>query len=213
MLQLLKHMLYICKKIIHHMILKEFYNEKKSAIETEFSSNAPIVHLYSDAVFKTAVTSPIVMFKYDTIAWETSSEKNYKADVSFCIYVVLPVGTLSSTSYEDVFEIAHRIDKAILTTSSSNAYLDTNSTFKVKEKQWNNEEVYWAKNDYFIWEMTYKTTLVENILKKKYILFNNGLSNEELEALGYDLNSGIIGINPNQIEGTVDLDTASATTT
>jgi hypothetical protein len=126
---------------------------------------------------------------------------------------VLPVGTLSSTSYEDVFEIAHRIDKAILTTSSSNANLDTNSTFKVKEKQWNNEEVYWAKNDYFIWEMTYKTTLVENILKKKYILFNNGLSNEELEALGYDLNSGIIGINPNQVEGTVDLDTASATTT
>lgn len=195
------------------MILKEFYNEKKSAIETELSSNAPIVHLYSDAVFKTAVTSPIVMFKYDTIAWETSSEKNYKADVSFCIYVVLPVGTLSSTSYEDVFEIAHRIDKAILTTSSSNANLDTNSTFKVKEKQWNNEEVYWAKNDYFIWEITYKTTLVENILKKKYILFNNGLSNEELEALGYDLNSGIIGINPNQVEGTVDLDTASATTT
>ena len=195
------------------MILKEFYNEKKSAIETELSSNAPIVHLYSDAVFKTAVTSPIVMFKYDTIAWETSSEKNYKADVSFCIYVVLPVGTLSSTSYEDVFEIAHRIDKAILTTSSSNANLDTNSTFKVKEKQWNNEEVYWAKNDYFIWEITYKTTLVENILKKKYILFNNGLSNEELEALGYDLNSGIIGINPNQVEGTVDLDKASATTT
>jgi hypothetical protein len=206
-------MLYVCEKIIHHMILKEFYNEKKSAIETELSSNAPIVHLYSDAVFKTAVTSPIVMFKYDTIAWETSSEKNYKADVSFCIYVVLPVGTLSSTSYEDVFEIAHRIDKAILTTSSSNANLDTNSTFKVKEKQWNNEEVYWAKNDYFIWEITYKTTLVENILKKKYILFNNGLSNEELEALGYDLNSGIIGINPNQVEGTVDLDTASATTT
>ncbi len=191
------------------MILKDFYTEKKNAIETEFTSNAPAVHLYSEAVFKTAINEPLIMFKYDAISWETSSEKNYKADVSFCLYVVLPVGTISSTSYENVFDIASKIDKAILSSSSANSFIDSNSTFKVKEKQYNNEEVYWSKNDYFIWEITYKTTLVENTLKKKYILFNNGLSNEALEDLGYNLTSGIIEINPNQIQGDVDLNTIS----
>lgn len=187
------------------MILKDFYTEKKNAIETEFSTNAPAIQLYSDAVFKTTIDKPLVMFKYDTISWETSSEKNYKADVSFCLYIVLPIDSASSNRYEQAFEMAYRLDKAILSGTSSNTFIDTNSTFKAKEKQYTNEEVYWNKNDYFIWEITYKTTLIENILKKKYILFNNGLSNEELEELGYDLNSGIIGINPNQVEGDVDL--------
>jgi hypothetical protein len=191
------------------MILKDFYTEKKNSIENEFSSNAPTVHLYSDAVFKTAIETPLVMFKYDTISWETSSEKNYKADVSFCLYIVLPVGTVSSTSYEEVFEIAQHLDKAILSNAVSNAFIDTNSTFKVKEKQFTNEEVYWNKNDYFIWEITYKTTLIENTLKKKYILFNNGLSNEALEELGYNLTTGIIGINTNQVEGAIDLNPAT----
>lgn len=187
------------------MILKDFYSEKKNAIETEFSTNAPTVQLYSDAVFKTTIDKPLVMFKYDTISWETSSEKNYKADVSFCLYIVLPISSFTSTSYEEVFEMAYRLDKAILSPGASNAFIDTNSTFKVKEKQYVNEDVYWDKNSYFIWEITYKTTLIENILKKKYILFNNGLSNEELEDLGYNLTSGIIGINPNQVEGDIDL--------
>jgi hypothetical protein len=186
------------------MILKEFYKEKKKAIETEFISDSFTVHLYSDAVFKTPIEKPIVMFKYDNIFWETSSEKNYKADVSFCLYVVMPNGTESS-NYEDVFEIAQRIDKSVLSADISNSLIDTNSTFKIKEKQYCNEYDYWTKNDYFIWEITYKTTLIENILKKKYILFNNGLSNEELEELGYNLTSGIIGINPNQVEGSVDI--------
>ncbi len=188
------------------MILKEFYIEKKSAIETELNSAALTVQLYSDAVFKTTIETPVVMFKYDTISWETSSEKNYKADVSFCVYIALPIGTISSTSYEEAFEIAHRVDKAVLSNTANNVFIDTNSTFKVKEKQCTNNEVYWAKNDYFIWEITYKTTLIENILKKKYILFNNGLSNEALEELGYNLTSGIIEINTNQIEGNIDLD-------
>jgi len=186
------------------MILKEFYKEKKNAIETEFISDSLTVHLYSDAVFKTAIENPIVMFKYDNIFWETSSEKNYKADVSFCLYVVMPSGTASS-NYENVFEIAQRIDKSVLSANIDNSTIDTNSTFKIKEKQYCNEYDYWSKNDYFIWEITYKTTLIENILKKKYILFNNGLTNEELEELGYNLNSGIIGINPNQVEGSVDI--------
>ncbi|QSW90219.1 hypothetical protein J0383_05215 [Flavobacterium endoglycinae] len=189
------------------MILKQFYTEKKNAIQTEFNSEALTVHLYSDSIFKTTIENPIIMFKYDNISWETSSEKNYKADVSFCIYVVMPIGTILSSNYEEVFDIAQRIDKSILLANSSNAFIDTNSTFKVKEKQYNNEYDYWNKNDYFIWEITYKTTLIENTLKKKYILFNNGLSNEELEELGYNLTSGIIGINPNQVEGNVDLST------
>ncbi|MBF4484363.1 hypothetical protein [Flavobacterium sp. CSZ] len=190
------------------MILKDFYTEKKNAIETEFTSNAPTVQLYSDAIFKDSIETLVVMFKYDTIDWETSSKKNYKADVSFCLYIILPVETISSTSYANAFDIAQRIDKAILSNSNSNAEIDTNSTFKIREKQCTNEHTYWNKNDYFIWEITYKTTLIENILKKKYILFNNGLSNEELEDLGYDLNSGIIGINPNQVQGNIDLNTA-----
>lgn len=189
------------------MILKDFYTEKKNAIETEFTSNAPTVQLYSDAIFKASIETPVVMFKYDTVNWETSSEKNYKADVSFCLYIILPVETISSTSYANAFDIAQRIDKAVLSNSNSNAAIDTNSTFKIREKQFTNEHTYWNKNDYFIWEITYKTTLIENILKKKYILFNNGLSNEELEDLGYDLNSGIIEINPNQVQGNVDLNT------
>ncbi|WP_276380944.1 hypothetical protein [Flavobacterium sp. H4147] len=189
------------------MILKQFYTEKKNTIQTEFNSEALTVHLYSDSIFKTIIENPIIMFKYDNISWETSSEKNYKADVSFCIYVVMPIGTMLSSNYEEVFDIAQRIDKSILLANSSNAFIDTNSTFKVKEKQYNNEYDYWNKNDYFIWEITYKTTLIENTLKKKYILFNNGLSNEELEELGYNLTSGIIGINPNQVEGNVDLST------
>lgn len=191
------------------MILKNFYTEKKSAIETEFSSNAPAVQLYSDAIFKTAIETPVVLFKYDNIAWETSSEKNYKADVSFCLYIVLPVDTISSTSYANAFEIAQRVDKAVLTTNNTNTLIDSNSTFKIKEKQYTNEHTYWNINDYFIWEITYKTTLVENTLKKKYILFNNGLNNEELEELGYDLTSGIIEINPNQVQGEIDLNSNS----
>lgn len=187
------------------MILKEFYTEKKKAIETEFISASQTVQLYSDAVFKNTIEKPIVMFKYDTITWETSSEKNYKADVSFCIYIALPIDIVSSTSYKNVFEMAQRVDKAILSGNSNNAFIDTNSTFKVKEKQCNNDNVYWSKNDYFIWEITYKTTLVENTLKKKYILFNNGLSNDALEEMGYNLASGIIGINSNPVEGIVDL--------
>jgi len=204
-----KHMFYICLKIIQHMILKEFYTEKKSAIETEFSSSAPAVHLYSDAIFKSSIEEPIVMFKYDNISWETSSEKNYKADVAFCLYIVLPVDTISSTSYANAFDIAQRVDKAVLSRSNNNTLIDSNSIFKVREKQYTNEHTYWNINDYFIWEITYKTTLVENTLKKKYILFNNGLSNEDLEELGYDLTSGIIEINPNQVQGDIDLNSNS----
>ena len=187
------------------MILKEFYKEKKIAIESELNLDALTVQLYSDAVFKIPVERPIVMFKYDSILWETSSEKNYKADVTFHLYVTLPF----NSAYEDALEIAHRVDKAVLSTSSNNTLIDTNSTFKVKEKQYNNDNYYWSKNDYFIWEITYKTTLIEDTLKKKYILFNNGLSYEELQELGYNLTSNIIEINSSQIEGSIDLNSVT----
>lgn len=190
------------------MILKDFYTEKKNAIEMEFTSNAPTVQLYTDTIFKDSIETPVVMFKYDIVNWETSSEKNYKADVSFCLYIILPVETISSTSYANAFDIAQRIDKAILSKNNSNTDIDTNSTFKIREKQCTNEHTYWNKNDYFIWEITYKTTLIENILKKKYILFNNGLSNEELKELGYNLTTGVIEINPNQVKGDIDLKTS-----
>jgi hypothetical protein len=187
------------------MIIKEFYTQKKNAIEAELISMTPTVHLYSDTVFKNPIQTPVVMFKYDTISWESSSEKNYKADVSFCLYIVLPVGTIPSANYEDAFEIAHLVDKAVLSNISSNAFIDTNSTFKVQEKQYTNENNYWDKNDYFIWKITYKTTLIETTLKKKYILFNNGLSNDALEEMGYNLTSDIIAINNNKLEEAVDL--------
>lgn len=187
------------------MILKEFYKEKKSAIEKEFSFNAPAVHLYTDTVFKNTIPLPTIMFKYDVISWETSSEKNYKADVAFCLYIIMPIGIVSS--YEDVFDIACNIDKAILSTTNTNSFIDKHSTFKIKEKQYTNEDAYWEKNNYFIWEITYKTTLIENDLKKKYILFNNGLSTKALEDMGYNLTSEIIAINTEPIKESIDLRT------
>lgn len=171
------------------MILKDFYTEKKSALLTEFgfySTINPVVHLYTDTIFKADLPQPVIMFKYDTIEWETSSEKTYKADVDFCAYIVLPiVSTTPLTMYEEAFEMAHIVDRAILSTKNANAFIDTNSTFKVSEKQCTNEHEYWNKNDYFIWEITYKTTLIENTLKKRYTLLKNGASDDDLIKMGY----------------------------
>ncbi|MEW5675612.1 hypothetical protein ABGT15_04810 [Flavobacterium enshiense] len=171
------------------MILKEFYTQKKAAIENELGT-APVINalvqLYSDTVFKNTVTNPLIMFKYDTVNWESSSEKTYKAEVSFSCYIVLPL----NSNYNDAFSIASHIDKAILYKADiidNTALIDTNSTFKVQEKQWTNEGDYWDKNDFFIWKISYKTTLVENSLKKKYKLIRNGATNDEILRLGYSL--------------------------
>jgi hypothetical protein len=184
------------------MILREFYLDKKERIETEmgFSGSIPDITLYNDNVFRSPITTPTLLFKYDCVDWETSSEQTYKADVTFCIYIILPLqGALASAqSYEDVFDISQNIDKAILsrkdTPRSSGVMLNTNSTFKVKEKQYcNHEQDNWEKTDYFIWEISYKTTLIETELKKRYRLIYNGATVEELESQGYTLTEGPTG--------------------
>jgi len=173
------------------MILKDFYTEKRKAITEELSYNSnlednTLIHLYTDNIFKTEIVNPVILFKYDAIDWETSSEKTYKADVNFCLYIVLPKGVISpNESYEKAFEFAHAIDKAIISGKTDLAFIDTNATFKVHEKQCTNEHEYWDKNDYFIWEITYKTTLIENTLKKRYTLLKNGVSDTDLIKMGY----------------------------
>lgn len=171
------------------MILKNFYTEKKAAITdnlTNVANVVPRVHLYSDSVFNETITTTIIMFKYDAIDWQSSSEKTYKADVNFSIYVVLPKANTNWNNYEEAFEIAAKIDKAILSKPTIGSIHSSHSTFKVHEKQvLNSNANYWNKSDYFIWEIAYKTTLVENVLKKKYTLITNGTTADAIEDLGY----------------------------
>lgn len=171
------------------MILKNFYTEKKAAIIdnlTNVANVVPRVHLYSDSVFNETITTTIIMFKYDAIDWQSSSEKTYKADVNFSIYVVLPKANTNWNNYEEAFEIAAKIDKAILSKPTIGSIHSSHSTFKVHEKQvLNSNANYWNKSDYFIWEIAYKTTLVENVLKKKYTLITNGTTADAIEDLGY----------------------------
>ena len=132
--------------------------------------------------------------RYECVDWETSSEQTYKADVTFCIAIVLPLQsqTAGDQNYETVFDIGQIIDKAILSrNTTATPLLDSNSTFKIKEKQYcNHEQDNWDKTDYFIWEITYKTTLIETELKKRYRLVFNGATVEELESQGYVLTEG-----------------------
>lgn len=181
------------------MILREFYLDKKERIEAEmgFSGAIPDITLYNDNIFRLPISNTTLLFKYDHVDWETSSEQTYKADVTFCIAVVLPLqGRMAADqNYEAVFDIAQNIDKAILsreeTVRSSGVMLNTNSTFKIKEKQYcNQEQDNWNKTDYFIWEIYYKTTLIETELKKRYRLVYNGATVEELESQGYTLTEG-----------------------
>jgi len=51
--------------------------------------------------------------------------------------------------------------------------LITDSIQKLQEKQCTVEGEYWKKNDFFIWEIQYKTTLVEKSYKKRYTLLTN----------------------------------------
>lgn len=171
------------------MILKEFYQLKRSRITSEVSYNgvSPKVFLYNNDVFRSAtITNPFIMFKYDMIDWETSSERSYKADVNFCLYVVMPKKNgLADEDYQDVFDISQSIDKAVLFETSNSAFIDSNSTFKIQEKQLAYDKDDWQMADYFIWEITYKTTLIESNLKKRYHLIKNGYTDEALTERGY----------------------------
>lgn len=175
------------------MILKDFYLDKKARIETEasFSGSIPDITLYNDSIFRKSITAPTILFKYDNVDWENSSEQTYKAEVAFCIYIVLPLHDelADAQNYETVFDMAQSIDKAILSeNTTATSLIDSSSTFKIKEKQYCNlDQGNGEKTDYFIWEISYKTTLIEVALKNRYRFIYNGANVEELESQGYTL--------------------------
>ena len=204
------------------MILKDYYAQKKSIIATLISENLNFpnninVGLFNDLVFKPKanVDFPLVMFKYNHVEWNTSSENEYKADVDFSVFIVL--NSEFEEDYLDVFDISREIDKAILLHPTNSQIrenkeaiengedipeLISNSAFKIKECQSTVEDDNWEKNEFFIWEINYKTTLIERTYKKRYTMISNGaftkanLNNEKrrekvresLRSLGYDLN-------------------------
>lgn len=202
------------------MILQQYYEQKKAKIDSIVNADRPgnrqiRIGLYNDRVFRDSEDSrdPVIMFKYGDVVWNTSSEKEYKADIDFCIYVVLQ-GRFAN-DYIESFEIARQIDRAILlhpdraeirqnkediSSGATDIELITNSAQKVREGQYTVEEDHWDKNDFYIWKISYKTTLIEKEYKKKYTMITNRfftkrkLENNEqqvrrdLSDLGYDLN-------------------------
>jgi len=178
------------------MILKEFYERKKTDIQAELEANSHLFTLCNDNIFTKGYTIPVIMFKYDTIDWETSSEKTYKGDVTFCISIVMPLEeeAINFDNYETAFDLAYKIDKAVLKKSEDNKSINSYSIFKAEERQYNYDLDNWDKAKYFIWEITYKTTLVEGGLRKKYqILYNNNLA-ADIETMGYPtLTEGVDG--------------------
>ena len=97
------------------MILKDFYLDRKARIEAEagFSGNVPDITLYNDYVFRQPINNTTLLFKYDCVDWDTSSEQTYKADVTFCIAIILPLEgeVAANQNYENAFDIAQSIDK------------------------------------------------------------------------------------------------------
>lgn len=196
------------------MILKKYYEQKSNSIKTLLSNQFGdiTVALYSDTVFTdTSYSFPLVLFKYEKVAWNTSSEKEYKADVDFSVYIVL---SPSQSDYLEAFDIANSIDRAVLlhpnkqdlkqnkaaiAADPSVSELITNATFKVSECQHTVDDDFWEKNNFFIWEIGYKTTLIETIYKKRYTMITNDSFTEsevqnnteeirlKLIELGFDL--------------------------
>ncbi|WP_051263726.1 hypothetical protein [Tenacibaculum ovolyticum] len=203
------------------MILKDYYTQKKGLISMLLNEGvAPnkqiSIGLFNDLVFKekSKVKFPLVMFKYNNIGWNTSSENEYKADVDFSVFVVLKSDF--ENDYLESFELVKKIDEAVLlhptqseliennealVSGTTTERLITNSAFKVREGQYTVEDDNWEKNEFFIWEINYKTTLIEKEYKKKYAMVSNGafvksdLSTKKkkesvkgnLQKLGYDL--------------------------
>ncbi|WP_299135516.1 hypothetical protein [uncultured Tenacibaculum sp.] len=203
------------------MILKDYYAQKKGLISVLINEGAVpnkqiSIGLFNDLVFKekSKAKFPLVMFKYNNVVWNTSSENEYKADVDFSVFVVLKSDF--ENDYLENFELVKKIDKAILLHPTQSELIENNealasgttterlipnSAFKVREGQYTVEGDNWEKNEFFIWEINYKTTLVEKEYKKKYAMVSNGafvendLSTkkkkenvkENLEKLGYNL--------------------------
>ena len=203
------------------MILEQYYIQKKKKIDEIINSERPIqekieIGLYNDKVFKRLgddKKKPLIMFKYDNVEWNTSSEKEYKANVDFCMYIVL------HNSFEEdhieSFALANQIDRAILLhptrtdikrnkeaieQGASEVELITNSAIKTSEGQYTVADEYWEKNDFYIWKIAYRTTLIEREYKKRYTMISNNFFtqydldtnreelSEKLRAIGFDLN-------------------------
>lgn len=175
------------------MILKHYYEQKKQQILAVVnkglsSKDAIELGLFNDLVFKpkSKATFPLIMFKYNDIIWNTSSENEYKADVNFSVFIVL--NTSFEKDYIESFDLAQKIDTAILLhptqseirqnkedliAEKTEISLITNSAFKIREGQYTVEDDNWEKSEYFIWEINYKTTLIERAYKKRYTMVAN----------------------------------------
>ncbi|GAA4271636.1 hypothetical protein U6A24_13705 [Aquimarina gracilis] len=202
------------------MILQQYYEQKKDKILSIVNADRPKrndkiqVGLYSDSIFRGGdeERNPVIMFKYNEVVWNTSSEQEYKADVEFSIYIVL--NNKFERDYIESFELAQQVDQAILlhpnkseirqnkediASGVTEIELITNSGFKIREGQYTVEEDHWEKNNFYIWEISYKTTLVEKEYKKKYTMLTNKFFTrgdlrrreeevrKNLRKLGYDL--------------------------
>ncbi|WP_299767956.1 hypothetical protein [uncultured Dokdonia sp.] len=163
------------------MILKKFYLDKKERIETEMSYSGfmPTIALYTKTAFKNSVKTPTVLFKYNAVNWKTSSEENHIAEVSFSLFIVLPIedNKANLKQHECVFDFSKSVDKAILSSNKRLRGVDESSsemlTFKVEEKQCPNHMQDSDNNvNHFVWELTYTTTLVENNDKNFYSLIH-----------------------------------------
>ncbi len=199
------------------MILQQYYEQKKEKIDSIVNANGNRVRigLYSDRIFdEEDEDEPVIMFKYSDVVWNTSSEKEYKADVCFSVYIVL--NDKFEKDYIESFELARQVDQAILlhpnrseirsnqeaiSNGDTEIELIKNSALKVMEGQYTVEEDNWKKNNFYIWEIKYKTTLIEKEYKKRYTMISNNafkkrqldggekeaLVRKNLLALGYDL--------------------------
>lgn len=199
------------------MVLKQFYEQKKQTISNIINQNAlqARIGLYNERIFNVEpTTEPVIMFKYNDVVWNTSSEQEYKADVNFSLFIVL--NNTFEAGYIESFDLARLIDEAILLrpntldirenkialdNGTAQVPLITNSAFKIREGLHTVKEDHWEKNNFYIWEINYKTTLIEQEYRKRYTMLSNQFFTESdidggakedalrtnLRALGYDL--------------------------
>lgn len=200
------------------MVLQQYYEQKKQKIHEIINPSQSVnntVRLFNDSVFTNdSLTFPLVLFKYNNVKWNTSSEKEYKADVDFSVFIILEASF--QDDYLECFDLAQKIDKAILlhpdrselrqnqqdiADGVTNVELITNSSLKVREGQYVVEDEYWEKNNFYIWEINYSTTLIEKEYKKRYTMISNEFFDQtdidggereaalrrDLRTLGFDL--------------------------
>lgn len=181
------------------MILLNYYKQVKENITKElFKAGIKNVkiHLYNDSVFVNSVenTAPVILFKYKDVAWQTSSQREYRATVIFNIYVVL--NTNKEQDYTQALTLSDIVNETVLLHPTQEEIqlniqeleegkqvrqLIPNVVQKVKENQQTVEGDFWEKNNFFIWEIQFETSLIESVYKKRYTLItNNVFSIEDL---------------------------------